>query len=145
MFNQRIRHVMEPIAQVTVSPDGSVADAAQLMVCDHVTAVLVVDAGQALRGIFTPIDAVRRVIARGLDPRATPLSSVMTRDPHTVGPDTAFGRALRLMQEHGWRQLPVVEAGRVVGIVHARVALDPELEEFAVEAQRRDDYSVDAA
>ena len=45
------------------------------------------------------------------------------------------------MHEHGLRHLPVVEAGRVVGMVRARDALDPEMEEFSSEAQRREGYA----
>ena len=61
----------------------------------------------------------------------------MTRDPITVAPDETFGYALLLMHENGFRHAPVVEGGCPVGVVSARYALDPELEEFAAEAERR--------
>jgi CBS domain-containing protein len=62
----------------------------------------------------------------------------MTREPKTVAPEESFGYALLVMHENGVRHAPVVEAdGRPVGVVSARHALDPELEEFAVEAERR--------
>jgi len=72
------------------------------------------------------------------DPRATRLGEVMTPQPKTLAPEESFGRALLLMHENGFRHVPVVEAGRPVGVVSARHALDPELEEFASEARRRE-------
>ena len=54
-----------------------------------------------------------------------------------------FGRALQLMHRHRIRHLPVVDNGRAVGIVSGRGALDPELEEFVCEAQRREGYDAD--
>ena len=61
----------------------------------------------------------------------------MTPDPTTVAPDETFGYALLLMHESGFRHVPVVENGRPVGVVSARHALDPDLEEFTAEAERR--------
>ena len=76
-------------------------------------------------------------MATGRDPQTTKLAEVMTPDPKTVTPDETFGYALLLMHENGFRHAPVVEDGRPVGVVSARNALDPDLEEFAVEAERR--------
>jgi CBS domain-containing protein len=64
----------------------------------------------------------------------------MTREPLTVAPEATLGHALALMHERGFRHLPVVRDGRPVGIVCARNALDPELEDFIVEAHRRQSY-----
>lgn len=136
MFSQRIRQVMQGERLLTANGDTSVADAARLMARRRTSAVVVVD-GDAVVGIFTERDAVLRVIAEGRDPSATRLDQVMTASPLTLEPDRTFGRALALMHEHGIRHVPVVEGGRAVGIVTARDALDPDLEEFVVEAQRR--------
>jgi CBS domain-containing protein len=62
----------------------------------------------------------------------------MTAEPHTVGPNTHYGHALLIMQENGFRHAPVIENGKPIGIVNSRNALDPELEEFASEANRRE-------
>jgi predicted transcriptional regulator len=64
----------------------------------------------------------------------------MTRSPHTIDPDEPFGYALLIMHERGFRHLPVIENGKVVGIVSARSALDPDLEDFISEAQRREHF-----
>lgn len=137
MWGVPVRSVMEPRKLVLVTPEASVSEAGRLMKDANVGAVLVVDAGR-LVGIFTERDAVYRVMALDRDPQATRLAEVMTREPKTVAPDDAFGAALLLMHENGFRHAPVIEAGRPVGVVSARSALDPELEEFAAEAKRRE-------
>jgi CBS domain-containing protein len=136
MLGLPIKSVIEPRKLVVAAPRATVAEAARLMKEGKVGAVLVVEGGR-LVGIFTERDALFRVIACGLDPAATALSEVMTREPKTVAPDETFGYALLMMYEHGFRHAPVVEDGRPVGVVSARKALDPDLEEFAAEAERR--------
>jgi CBS domain-containing protein len=136
MFSQRIKSVMDRSKVLTASPDTSVVEAAKLMEQKSVSAVLVVSQDQ-LVGIFTERDAVFRVIARGMDVHTTPLGDVMTPSPVTVTPDKSFGYALLLMHENGFRHVPVVVDGMPVGIVSARSALDPDLEEFVSEEQRR--------
>ncbi len=120
-------------------PETLVSKAAKLMASKNVGALMVVEDGR-LVGIFTERDVVFRVVARGLDARTTAVSEVMSPAPHTVHPDKPFGYALLVMHENGFRHLPVVEHGKPIGIVSARSAMDPELEEFASEAQRRRHY-----
>jgi CBS domain-containing protein len=136
MLGLPIKSILEPRRLVVAAPQTNVAQAAKLMKKGKVGAVLVVEQGR-LVGIFTERDAVFRVMARGLDPASTALSEVMTPDPITVAPDETFGYALLVMHEKGFRHAPVVEGGRPVGVVSARHALDPDLEEFAAEAERR--------
>jgi CBS domain-containing protein len=136
MFGLPIRSVLEPRKLVVAAPQASVADAATLMKQEKVGAVLVVE-NERLVGIFTERDAVYRVMAEARDPSRTLLREVMTPDPKTVDPDDSFGYALLLMHENGFRHAPVIENGRPVGVISARHALDPDLEEFAAEAERR--------
>ena len=81
-----------------------------------------------------------RVIAKDLDPALTPLDRVMTRSPLTLDPSRSYGHALLLMQENGFRHVPVVENGRPIGIVSSRNAMDPELEDFVSEQRRREHH-----
>jgi CBS domain-containing protein len=127
---------MERKKVLMAPPETTISAAAKLMAKKKVSAVLVVDEGR-LVGIFTERDAVYRVIAKGRDPGSTTLADVMTPDPNTVTPKESFGYAMLLMHEHGFRHAPVIENDRPVGIVSARNALDPELEEFEAEARRR--------
>lgn len=136
MFSQPVRTVMERKKLLTAPPEITVGNAAKLMACRKVGAVMVVD-HESLVGIFTERDAVFRVIARGRDAQTTRLADVMTPAPQTVDPDKSFGYALLLMYENGFRHVPVIENGKLVGIVSGRNALDPDLEEFVSESQRR--------
>jgi CBS domain-containing protein len=136
MLSLPIGSLIEPRRLVVASPDTTVSVAAALMLEGKVGAVLVVEDGR-LAGIFTERDAVYRVMAAGRDPLTTLLKDVMTPDPLTVAPEETFGYALLLMHEKGFRHAPVVVDGRPIGVVSARHALDPDLEEFAAEAERR--------
>ena len=139
MLSQQISKLSETRHFVTAPPGTNVAEAAALMLARGVSAVLVVEK-DALAGIFTEHDIVSRVIAGGQDPQAVRIGDVMTPKPVTVGPETTLGHALVLMHERAIRHLPVIEDGRPVGIVCARDALDPELEDFICEERRREQF-----
>jgi CBS domain-containing protein len=104
---------------VHLSGKASAREAARLMRKHNIGAVLVMQRG-ALSGIFTVADMTYRVIADGLDPDTTPLKDVMTARPDTISADGAAIEALRLMQDGGYRHLPVVESGTVIGMVSRR-------------------------
>ena len=131
---------MELSKLVTATPDTTVRAAARLMAKRKVSAVMVVE-GERLVGVFTERDAVVRVLARGRDADTSRLAEVMTSEVKTIEPEQSFGYALLLMHENGFRHLPVVEGDRPVGVVSARAALNPDLEEFTAEAERRKYYS----
>ena len=137
MFSLLVKDVMERKKALTLAPDATVREAAVLMAKKNVGAVMVVEK-ECLKGIFTERDALFRVIARGLDAATTRLAAVMTADPLTVEPDKSYGYALVMMQENGFRHAPVIENGKPVGIVSSRNAMDPDLEEFSSEANRRE-------
>ncbi len=141
MFDQPIRNIMEQKKFLTASPQTSVRDAARLMAKKNVGVILVVEDDQ-LTGIFSERDAVFRVIAQGLEPKTTPLLDVMTHSPKTLEPSKTYGHALLLMQENGFRHVPVVENGHPIGIISSRNAMDPDLEEFVSEARRREHHRV---
>ena len=122
---------------LTAPPDTTVGEASRLMARRKVGAVMVT-CQEKLIGIFTERDVVFRVIAQDRDARNTRLADVMTPSPMTIDPGKSFGMALALMQKNGFRHMPVTENGIPVGIVSARNALDPDLEEFAAESFRRE-------
>lgn len=139
MLSQPVRSLIGQQGFVTAAPGTTVRQAAELMAEGHVGAVVVVE-DEHLIGIFSERDAVFRVVARGLEPATTRLAEVMTPAPVSIEPDRSFGHAMAVMHEHHCRHLPVVENGRPIGIVSARNALDPELEEFVCEERRRQWY-----
>lgn len=98
-------------------PDNTVIEACRLMRERRVGAVVVIDRQHHLAGIFTGRDAVARVLAEGRDPAITKLSEVMTPSPCCMASGQKAIEALRLMQDGGFRHIPVVEGGNVVGIV----------------------------
>ncbi|CAG0957464.1 Hypoxic response protein 1 [Burkholderiales bacterium] len=139
MYDNPIRTVMRRRGLIKAASDATVRKAVKQMARRDAGAVLVID-GDRLVGIFTERDAVFRVMAPGLDAAATRLRDVMTRDPHTIGPDQPFGVALALMHEKRFRHLPVLDKGKLVGLVSARSAMDPDLEDFRAEARRRERF-----
>jgi CBS domain-containing protein len=142
MFDKPVRAVMRRSKILRAAPETLVSKAAKMMAAKNVGAVMVVE-GDRLVGIFTERDVVFRVVAPGLDAGATRLADVMTHAPRTIGPDQPFGHALVVMQEHGFRHLPVVQDGKPVGIVSSRSAMDPQLEEFVFEEHRRRHFEKD--
>jgi CBS domain-containing protein len=136
MFSTPVRSLIDPHKLLVATSESTVREAAELMASRGVGAVLVVDRDELL-GIFTERDVVFRVVACGLDPDATRLSTVMTREPKTIAPDKSYGVAMAVMHENGFRHLPVVDKGVPIGVVSSRSALDPELEEFVAEERRR--------
>ena len=136
MPQRLIRAIIEDQHPVTARSDITVAEAAALMKRHRIGAILIVDGGQ-LAGIFTERDALFRVIADGRDPAATRVADVMTSNPRTIAPDRPFGHALHLMYEGEFRHVPVVENGRPLGMVSARDALGPDLEQFIADLGTR--------
>ena len=139
MYDQPIRNIMEQKKFLTAAPETTVSNAARLMAAKNVGAIMVV-ANERLVGIFTERDVVFRVIAKGLDAKTTPLTNVMTAAPKTLEPGKSYGHALVLMQENGFRHVPVLENGRPIGIISSRNAMDPDLEEFISDERRREHY-----
>ena len=136
MSIRSLRTIVGKQKPVTAPKHATVREASRAMQLHNIGALLVVD-GTRLSGIFTERDALFRVLAAGRDPATTLLSAVMTKKPQTIPPDRPVGHALHMMYENGFRHVPVVENGRPVGMISARDALGPELQEFESEVQRR--------
>lgn len=109
---------------LTASPDESLADAASRMQYQEVGSLAVLE-HEKLVAILTERD-LARALADGVDPASTPVSEYMTPDPVTVSPETEAADAAATMLNLGVRHLPVVEAGRVVGMVSSRDLLSLE-------------------
>jgi CBS domain-containing protein len=137
MPQRPIRSIIAKRKILTASAEITVAEATRLMKKKMVGSVMVVKDDGQLIGIFTERDAVFRVLAEGRDAKTTLLADVMTPHPQTIAPDKPFGHALLMMYDSGFRHVPVVEHGKPVGMVSARDALGPELQEFESEIQRR--------
>ncbi len=137
-----VRDILKPRLTVVARPDET-AQAAAVRMTEHACGSILVCDGDRLCGIFTERDLMTRVVAEGLDPNATPLEAVMTRDPERIE-DTETGReALRRMDEGCFRHMPVMEDGRVVGVLSLRdlppetlARMQPEMEQRHSLAER---------
>ena len=112
----QVKDLMNP-SVVTVEPTASAALAARLISRHNVGSLPVCADGGRLRGVVTDRDIVLRCIATEDDPAQTPVRDIMTRGRATVSPDADCREATRLMSLHQVRRLPVVENGRLVGMI----------------------------
>ena len=104
-----------PADVVTIGPDATVAEAAATLQRHSVSALVVVE-GERLVGLLTERDLLQ-VIVDGDDPASTPVQKRMSTDVVTIAPDTDPMEARELMGRYAVRHLPVVDGGRVVGLV----------------------------
>ena len=101
---------------VTIGPAATVYQAIERMVEHNVGSILVVEA-DALAGIFTERDYLRRIALQGRTSRETAVRDVMTADLVTVEPRTPVARCLALMTQYKIRHLPVLDGDDLVGVV----------------------------
>lgn len=102
---------------ITMNEAANVMEACDQMRDGRAGSVLVINSSGSLVGIFTGRDAVCRVLAQRRDAATTPLAAVMTPNPTTMSPDQSTFEALRLMRAGGFRHVPLVKDGRIVGLV----------------------------
>jgi CBS domain-containing protein len=100
----------------SVPSDTTVYDAMRTMADKEVGALLVVDDGQ-LHGIVSERDYARKVILLGRSSKETPVSEILTEPLITIAPDTSVDEAMRLITTHRIRHLPVVQAGKILGLI----------------------------
>jgi CBS domain-containing protein len=100
---------------------ATVQDAAQHLARPDVRAVLVVDGEGALLGLVTPDSLVEHVLAEGLDPGSTPVSAAVVRPPLVLEADQPLDDGYRLLEEAELERAPVVEHGRLVGVLSRSV------------------------
>ena len=107
----------------SIVASASVVEAARLMREEDIGSLPIIDDGK-LVGMITDRDIATMVVAEVADPETTSVGDVSSRDPISVEPDKDIEEALQLMARHQVRRLPVVENGRLVGIVaQADIAL----------------------
>ena len=99
-----------------VAPDDTVFEAIQLMADKHIGAVLVME-GESLVGILSERDYAREVILKGRASRETLVAQIMSTDLITVTPSHGVRDSLTLMSDNRIRHLPVLDDGKVTGLV----------------------------
>jgi CBS domain-containing protein len=112
-----IRQILECKPDVyAVDPDATVLDALRLLDEKNVGALLVMK-GERLLGIFSERDYARRMVLHGRASRETAVREVMTTEVFTISPDASAGECMAHMTDRHIRHLPVLEGGRVVGVI----------------------------
>lgn len=111
----KVREVMTG-SPTSVSPELDIVTVARAMRDEDIGAVLVAE-GDDLQGVVTDRDLVVRGLAAGGDPARARIGGIASRVTATVGPDDTLDRAAQIMRERAVRRLPVMEDGRLVGIV----------------------------
>ena len=104
---------------IKVTPEQSVLDAVKLLAAQNVGAVLVMS-GERLAGILSERDYTRKVVLKGRASDSTRVEEIMTANVVCVGPRTKARECMQLMTDKGIRHLPVVDEGRVIGMVSIR-------------------------
>jgi len=123
----------------SVETGFSVAEVVETMAALNVGAILVLERGE-LRGLFSERDLMTRVVRPGRDLRTTKIDDVMTRELATAGPTDTTDSAMSHMEHVGCRHLPVIDGGRVLGMVSMRDLMRLQLEEKTSELEHMRSY-----
>ena|SRR5579863_7130182 len=113
-----VRHLLDRKGRAlfSIEPEAPVLDAVRMMADRYVGALLVMR-GTELAGIVSERDYARKVVLLGRSSAETPVRQIMTSQVITVSPDNSVQDCMRLMTEHHIRHLPVIEGGRIVGMI----------------------------
>jgi len=112
-----IRQILDRKPEVyAIDPDATVLDALKLLEQKNVGALLVMK-GERLVGILSERDYARRMILHGRSSKETAVREVMTTEVFTIAPDARAGECMAYMTDRHIRHLPVLEGGKVVGVI----------------------------
>jgi CBS domain-containing protein len=114
-----VREAMVPEPR-TLAADATTQEAGELLLRPEVRAVFVCE-DDRLVGVVTRKTLVREVVAAGRDPRATPVAEIVEPPNYTIGSDMDVDEAFRFLEEHDLERVPVVEDGRLVGVLSRAV------------------------
>lgn len=125
---------------VSVAPTSSIRTAIALMKREHVGAVVVLDADRRLLGVLSERDIVHSLDPEVPDPFQRPINQVMRRDSPVAGMQDTVRSVMQTMTATRARHVPVVELGRVVGIVSIGDIVKQRMEELETEQRALQDY-----
>jgi CBS domain-containing protein len=133
ILGEKDRHVVE------IGGDATVFETVKLMVDENVGAVLVTHEGE-ISGIFTERDYLRRIAVEGRTSRETLVHEVMSSPVVVVTPETSIDEAMAIMTDRRIRHVPVVDSGRVVGLVSIGDLVKFQSREQSFQIQYLNDY-----
>lgn len=120
---------------VSCAPGDVVLDVARRLAHHKLGALPVIDATR-LVGILTEGDLLFKIVAENRDPAKTKVAEVMTRDPITASPSMPIEDAVEELRRRGFRRLPIVDGGRVVGLISLRDLFAAEVQDALQENYR---------
>ncbi len=129
---------------VTIEPGASLADAAQLLAERRIGAAIILGADHRLVGIISERDIVQALAARGAPALEEPVSRIMTRSVETCNESETICNIMERMTAGKFRHVPVVDQGRVTGIVSIGDVVKHRLHEMERETAAMHDYILTA-
>ena len=129
----------KPTSVISIDPKSTVLDALKLLAERDIGAVLVME-GDALGGIFTERDYARKVVLSSRSSKDTPIGDVMTGRLITVDPTWTADQCMALMYEQHIRHLPVLEGGKVIGVISIRDAVRAVIDEQRFTIRQLENY-----
>jgi CBS domain-containing protein len=136
-----IRQVLAGKPEIySIDPDATVFEALGLMEEKNIGALLVMNDGRELVGIFSERDYARRMILLGRTSRETPVREVMTSKVFVITPDTTSGECMVHMTDRHIRHLPVVEGGQVVGVISIGDVVRSVINDLRFTVRQLEDY-----
>lgn len=129
---------------VTISPDAPLTQAVDSLAEHRIGAIVAVGADGRLEGILSERDVVRILAEKGTEVLSSPVSSVMTRAVVTCAPDDAIPVIMERMTRGRFRHVPVVENGRLTGIISIGDVVKHRVEEMERESAELRDYIMTA-
>ena len=125
---------------VTIEPTANLAAAVKLLTERHIGAVVILGADHRVIGILSERDIVRALAEHGPTVLSEPVSQVMTRDVKTCSEDDTIGDLMGRMTTGKFRHMPVVQQGKLIGIVSIGDVVKSRVEEIDHEAKALHDY-----
>jgi CBS domain-containing protein len=124
----------------TIAPDISAYEALQIMAENDVGALLVVGKEKDLLGIITERDYSRKVVLKGRSSKETPVSELMTASAYCVTPDDPIENCMSIMNDKHVRHLPVLDRGKLVGLVSIRDVVNMIISERETTIRHLEEY-----
>jgi CBS domain-containing protein len=125
---------------LTIEPTTNLAAAARVLADNHIGALVICGAGEHLSGILSERDIVRALAEHGADALSLPVGQVMTREVVTCGENDSVVSLMERMTAGKFRHLPVIEQGRLVGLVSIGDVVKQRVEEFERETAAMRNY-----
>lgn len=125
---------------VTVSPDRTLLDVAQILNQHKIGAVVVASADQSVAGIFTERDLVRAVASTGADVLNQQVRTIMTTDVQSCREDQTIDELMSMMTSGRFRHVPVEKEGRLSGIISIGDVVKSRIKEVEMEAEQMKAY-----